>query len=984
MTDGAAKQSTLNDVWLTAFFQLPDQIAQKAALQDAQLLTPEGLAHLLDYTEGLTHRNPGQARQLAHFCETVAAECAVPALVPRAQYLRAQSYAINGELTVALELVEAAHQGFLHLHLPMEALRTNIGRMRVLGELGQFGAALVAGQQVLDWLNQTTSAAAVLPVAEALTLRALVQTQLGICYGQLGRFQEALTAFSETETFYEALALPAHNAAAKNNRGLILVYLGRAREAQVAFVAAAQLQADEGLTLPQAHTQSNLGEAHLLLGDYRAALAAFEQADRLLANQDALTDRQINWRQMADAYLALNLFDEALATYRTIEPHLAQAGMVHERAWVLWGMGAALAGQEQLTAAGAWLTAAADAFAAVENAPLLAGVRLEQAALLERLGDNAGARQAAQQALDLVRAGQWPVQQFLTHLRLADLAFPDVLAVTEQLNAAQALAAELALPYLRHRLDQRLARLYLLQGSTAEALALLETTVTSIETLRNTLPLEPMRLSFLRDKLSVYELLVQLYLAQGDEEGVRRAFAVAERARSRTLVERMAGLLATEITSAAAPAVADRLRTLQADLHAIYSRLLQQTVNEASTAERSASVATLQASAIALEQEINRLQLQVAPQVATPAELTALSVSANRFNAVGDDVVAGGILVAYYLLEEEIIAFVLVDAQLHVVRGLGTRTAVEARLQRLGMQWERFRAGSAFVQRHLATLHQSTQRILQELYQDLFAPIATLLAAQLPAISQPRALTIVPHALLYRVPFQALSDGQQTLLDHYVIAYAPSATALLLLQQRQAVGSGPAVVVGVADPGIPAVHLEVQRVAAHLTEPAVQLDEAATVPALLAQLPSVALLHLACHGIFRADNPMFSALKLTDGWLTAATVAQLRLRCALVVLSACESGRGQSSGGDELLGLARAFLGAGAATLIVSQWMVQDATTAELMDHFYGALAAGHGAAVALRLAQLAVKAHYPHPYYWAPFVLLGERSTGLAAYATP
>ncbi|MFZ4661709.1 MAG: CHAT domain-containing protein [Caldilineaceae bacterium] len=980
MSDVTAMPALINDEWLAGFLHLATPVAQQAALQDAGLLTPTGLVHLLDYSEGLIHRNPGQARQLAHFCETAAETLAAPTLVPRAQYVRAQSHAINGELTIALALVEAAHNGFSQQGLIGEAMRTNIGRMRVLGELGQFGAALIAGQQVLDWLNQTASVSALLPTDEALTLQALVQTQLGICYGQVGRFQEALAAFSETETVYEALALPAHNAAVKNNRGLILVYLGQAREALVAFAAAAQLQADEELILPQAHTQSNLGEAHLLLGDYRAALAAFEQADRLLADQDALTDRQINLRQMADAYLALNLFDEALATYRMVEPQLAQAGMVHERAWVLWGMGAALVGQEQLTAAATWLTAAADAFATVGNAPLLAGVRLEQAALLERLGDNAGAHQAAQSALDLVRAGDWPLQQFLAHLRLADLAFPAAAIVAEHLTAAQALATTLALPHLRHRLDQRVARLYLLQGRTAEAVTLLEATVMAIETLRNTLPLEPMRRSFLRDKLNVYELLVQLYLAQGDEIGVRRAFALAERARSRTLVERMAGLLETEINTTAAPELADRLRDLQAELHAIYSRLLQQTVgvDAASTAERSAAGTALRESATALEQEINRLQLLVAPQAMALTAQSALSLAATHFAPAGD-----AIVVAYYFLEEEIIAFVLAGAQVQVVRGLSTRTAIEARLQRLGVQWERFRAGSAFVQRHLVTLHQSTQRILAELYNDLFAPIASLLATLLPATTEPRPLTIVPHALLYRVPFQALSDGEQTLLERYVIAYAPSATALFLLQQRPAAGGGSALVVGVADPGIPAVQQEVQRVAAHLAAPSIQTDDAATVSALLAQLPAAGLLHLACHGIFRADNPMFSALKLTDGWLTAATVAQLRLRCALVVLSACESGRGQSSGGDELLGLARAFLGAGAATLIVSQWMVQDATTAELMDHFYGALAAGHGAATALRLAQLAVKAHSPHPYYWAPFVLLGERSTGLAGYAT-
>jgi CHAT domain-containing protein len=980
MSDVTAIRALINDEWLAGFLNLSTPVAQQAALQDAGLLTPTGLVHLLDYSDGLIHRNPGQARQLAHFCETAAEALAAPTLVPRAQYVRAQSHAINGELTIALALVEAAHNGFSQQGLIGEAMRTNIGRMRVLGELGQFDAALATGQAVVDWLAAADAMPSALPIEEAQCLLARVKTQQGICYDQLGRFGAALTAFAEAEALYEALALPVENARSKNNRGLALVYSGRVREALVAFAAAAQLQAAEGLTLSHAHTQSNLGEAHLLLGDYRAALAAFAEADRLLADQDALTDRQINLRQMADAYLALNLFDEALATYRMVEPQLAQAGMVHERAWVLWGMGAAFVGQEQLTAAATWLTAAADAFATVGNAPLLAGVRLEQAALLERLGDNAGAHQAAQSALDLVRAGDWPLQQFLAHVRLADLAFPAAAIVAEHLTAAQALATTLALPHLRHRLDQRLARLYLLQGRTAEAVTLLEATVMAIETLRNTLPLEPMRRSFLRDKLNVYELLVQLYLAQGDEIGVRRAFALAERARSRTLVERMAGLLETEINTTAAPELADRLRDLQAELHAIYSRLLQQTVgvDGASTAERSAAGTVLRESATALEQEINRLQLLVAPQAMALTAQSALSLVATHFAPAGD-----AIVVAYYFLEEEIIAFVLAGAQVQVVRGLSTRTAIEARLQRLGVQWERFRAGSAFVQRHLATLHQSTQRILAELYNDLFAPIASLLATLLPATTEPRPLTIVPHALLYRVPFQALSDGEQTLLERYVIAYAPSATALFLLQQRPAAGGGSALVVGVADPGIPAVQQEVQRVAAHLAAPSIQTDDAATVSALLAQLPAAGLLHLACHGIFRADNPMFSALKLTDGWLTAATVAQLRLRCALVVLSACESGRGQSSGGDELLGLARSFLGAGAATLIVSQWMVQDATTAELMDHFYGALAAGHGAAPALRLAQLAVKAHSPHPYYWAPFLLLGERSTGLAGYAT-
>jgi CHAT domain-containing protein len=78
--------------------------------------------------------------------------------------------------------------------------------------------------------------------------------------------------------------------------------------------------------------------------------------------------------------------------------------------------------------------------------------------------------------------------------------------------------------------------------------------------------------------------------------------------------------------------------------------------------------------------------------------------------------------------------------------------------------------------------------------------------------------------------------------------------------------------------------------------------------------------------------------------------------------------------GDELLGLARAFLGSGAASLVVSLWLVNDASTARLMEEFYRGLRAGQSGAAALRAAQRALLAADPHPYYWAPFMLVGQR----------
>lgn len=171
-------------------------------------------------------------------------------------------------------------------------------------------------------------------------------------------------------------------------------------------------------------------------------------------------------------------------------------------------------------------------------------------------------------------------------------------------------------------------------------------------------------------------------------------------------------------------------------------------------------------------------------------------------------------------------------------------------------------------------------------------------------------------------------------------------------------------VFGVADEEIPCVKFEAQSVAQALSGE-LFVDEAATIATLRERANGCQTLHLACHGLFRADNPMFSALKLHDGWLKAADVLSLNLAGASVALSACDSGRSEVLGGDELMGLARAFMGAGAASLLVSQWLVRDDATAALMTAWYEAMQQGQVRCAALRAAQLQTRAAFSHPYYW-------------------
>ncbi len=130
---------------------------------------------------------------------------------------------------------------------------------------------------------------------------------------------------------------------------------------------------------------------------------------------------------------------------------------------------------------------------------------------------------------------------------------------------------------------------------------------------------------------------------------------------------------------------------------------------------------------------------------------------------------------------------------------------------------------------------------------------------------------------------------------------------------------------------------------------------------------------MATHGRFRQDNPLFSSIRLADGDLRVLDLAALPLSADLVSLSGCGTGLSVAVGGDELLGLTRALLSAGARAVLVSLWDVHDETAAAMMVDVFRRMMAGQGAAEALRAAMLATRDRLPHPFYWAPFVLLGH-----------
>ncbi|MBD2069516.1 tetratricopeptide repeat protein [Leptolyngbya sp. FACHB-671] len=285
---------------------------------------------------------------------------------------------------------------------------------------------------------------------------------------------------------------------------------------------------------------------------------------------------------------------------------------------------------------------------------------------------------------------------------------------------------------------------------------------------------------------------------------------------------------------------------------------------------------------------------------------------------------------------------------------------------------------------------------LLQLHQLLIEPIADLLP-----MNQSDRIVFIPQGGLFLVPFAALQDASgDYLIENHTISIAPSIQVLGLTQQQQNHERSPENALIVGNPvmpqiwdtqtstevplaSLPGAEREAEAIAQFLNTEAI-IGEAATETAVTQQMPDAQIIHLATHGLLEYGIPSDSgvldvpgAIALTpdgsdDGLLTSAEILEMDLQAELVVLSACDTGRGRITG-DGVVGLSRALISAGVPSVVVSLWAVPDAPTADLMTEFYRQLQANPDKAQALRQAMLITMQQHPDPKDWAAFTLIGE-----------
>ena len=473
------------------------------------------------------------------------------------------------------------------------------------------------------------------------------------------------------------------------------------------------------------------------------------------------------------------------------------------------------------------------------------------------------------------------------------------------------------------------------EGNRAQAIDLYRKAVEVVEGQRATINTEASKIGFVGDKQAVYQSLVAALLA---DQRNAEAFEYVERAKSRALVD----MLAAKQDFAVHTVNAQQVRTLLAQVNT--------TESEARIQGGDAAIAGKRSLAVQLRHDL-RTQ---APELSSLVNVTYASAKDIQAKLPADEV-----LVEYYYDDKKTYAFVITRDHLQVVWLEGGNLAQDVKAFREALD-------SPKDNRHLA--------LSQKLHRQLFQPLEATLGKQ--------NVLIVAHGALHYLPFNALHDGREYLIDRYRLRLLPSASIMPYLRGTRAGKAGTLLAFGNPDLGdrrydLAHAQTEAQAIIKVVPGARALVRKEATETAFKQQGGNYAYIHFASHGEFNADAPLNSALLLAkdsanDGTLTVGELYSMRLNADLVTLSACETGLGKIANGDDVVGLTRGFLYAGSRSIVASLWKVDDEATAYLMTRFYQSLK-GTSKREALRLAQIETRKKYSHPYYWAAFQLTGE-----------
>lgn len=465
--------------------------------------------------------------------------------------------------------------------------------------------------------------------------------------------------------------------------------------------------------------------------------------------------------------------------------------------------------------------------------------------------------------------------------------------------------------------------------------------ISIIESVRGELSMEEFKSLFSSGNVSVYDRAIRLLLRRRNQwsfsadSAAREALDLSERARSRTFLD-MLGNRKIHPKSAADQGLVEEEQQVRLRIRQLGKELAQVYREPGYLARVSAELQQLEERHIALLQELKLSNPEYSNMMPVPpASARALQRKLDDQTLVLEYWVSSEFLVLWALERDKLQTFVV------------PVTEVQLRSQ------------VAVTRRYIAALvEEEGLSNLKFLYELLLKPVAQ-------ELSVPRNVVVIPHKVLHFLPFQALADrrGRYLAETQSGISVAPSLSVLLHCMERPVrpgermlgLALGNSTLEGY--PGLPGTRVELESLSQVYPGLTSCSEEKFTETYFKNTASTFNFIHIATHGTFNNRQPLYSFMLMVpddreDGHLTVHEILEMSIDSKLVTLSACETGLGQLSDGDELVGLSRAFMYSGAPAVVVSLWKVDDATTSALMTRFYQYVSAGTPAAAALDLAQ--------------------------------
>lgn len=839
-----------------------------------------------------------------------------------------------------------------------------------------------------------------------------------------GDDDRAMAGYQSALAIARPLGNPLLEATVLMNIGYLQTSLDRLAEAETTLETAHRLAEQSGSTLVTARALSNLGRLSYFRSEYRRAveqysegleLARAAQSPRDIAvlsvNLSAVRMDQAEYRRalahvhetlalarqigdellesaslhnLGDLYNELGSYDEAIEHYSAALALKERIGNTISAANTLHSMAQSRINQDRLDEAMPLLEESLRRVEDGKDTRMEAHVRHSIGAIQSQRGQFEPAMASLESSLRLATEQQELGLVSTTHSLMADALRQAgrLDQAATHFAAAASLARDLSSPLVLYRALAGRARLEFERGASGLARRFATAAIEQIERLREDALGEDTRQSFFQDKLTPYHILMQLELAGGRAS---EALAHAERAKARVLLDAITAgrtLVTADMTDAERRTETDLLMELrEANAAAIAAEEAASEPASVDSARRRRQTARGRLSTF--RSALYSRRPQTAVKRGDARWLGAREVCRETSADVA--------LVEYALTDTDAFAF--------VVR-CGSKGGVTS--VKLGLPSDALSAASQAFREQLATRGPGFRAPAQSLYEALVQPLV-------PALEGAELLIVVPDAALWELPFQALMDGDEFLIERVAIAYAPSLAVLAERTRVRAPGKpSDTQLLAFGNPGLnpraarrgstsgsfpplPDAEDEVRalQVLYGTTRTQIHTGAAASESQFKTDAPRSSVIHFATHAVFDNRSPSHSFLLLAsddegeDGLLEAWEIMDLDLDADVAVLAACETARGRVRGGEGVLGLTWAFFIAGVDATVASQWMVESKVTSELMVRFHQQMLSDSPSPASLlsraRALQRAVRATRAladeHPFAWAPFIIVG---TGL------